>query len=105
MNQTIRLLPGLFALLLINYSYAQKVQKPFPKNEWHVDITSSSFRKSINYLSNGGAVVAADFNKGECGAARIDEKGKTLWEFRRKGDVVGVGRMNNNSIVFYSNKE
>jgi hypothetical protein len=114
MKLSIKLLQALVPLLLINSAYAQKVLKPFPKNEWHVErsneasgnsYTSSAFRKNINYLSNGGAVAAVDFNNGECGAARIDEKGKTLWEFKVTGAAVGITRMNNSSIVFYSNKE
>jgi hypothetical protein len=105
MQPSIKLLTGLLALAFINNLYAQKVLKPFPKNVWHVEHSGSAFSKSINYLPNGGAIVAADFNKGECGIARIDDKGKTLWEFTVKGEAVGVSRMNNNAIVFYSNKE
>lgn len=105
MKPSTKLIPGLLALLLTTISYAQKMLRPFPKNEWHVENNVLGFRESINYLPAGGAIVAADFNKGQCGATRIDEKGKTLWEYKVKGSDVAVSRMNNNVIVIYSNRE
>lgn len=85
-----------------------------PKALWHVQnsdnatgnsFTASSFRKNIIYLPGGGVVFAANFNNDQGGAVRMADNGKVLWNFKTKGVPVGIGKVNTNFILFYSDEE
>lgn len=100
--------------MCLTITFTQEVSKPLDRLLWHVResnnsignfFSPSSFRKSINYLSEGDAVLAIHFEDGQGGAVRMDENGKLLWQTKVSGSVTGIGRIENNILVFYADEE
>jgi hypothetical protein len=111
-----RLIVLLCSLIVLSpvSGYTQEVVSTQPQVSWHIRksdnvvgnyYSPSAFRRSIINLTDGSVVAAAQFDDNQSGAIKMTSDGKTLWEMKVAGLAMGIGKIGDNFILFYSDED